>query len=886
MRCQRLAERDDADWTRLDAAVGQLEESWRTSSDATLGQLVPPCGDPLRDPVLIQLIKIDQEYRWRAGRRKLLEAYLADWPELSNRSQAVVELLEAECRTRAILEGLPAAEELQSRFPQVAGQVDLVSIANSAEREGGQSSPDPNWEAPGTPDDSMGSTPSQRGGTLAPGASRLRGRYEIRAVLGQGGMGTVYRAYDTRLEREVALKVPSIDPTDEPAVLERFLREAKTMARIRHPNICQVFDAGQSHGTYYMAMALIEGQPLAAWMKDRVVDSHEAAELLYKLAHALAIVHAAGVVHRDLKPQNVMIDQSGEPLVMDFGLARPVQADSPLTGTHSVLGTPAYMSSEQVNGEPASEQSDIYSLGVIFYQVLTGRLPFTGPLAKLSASIVKGDPPRPRKLRPNVDPDLEAICLKAMARQPADRYQSAKDMAEALGAYLEGSPQPTNRPARHRRWWRVATAAAAPLLVVAGVIIYLKTDKGTLVLDVNPPDVRVTIDGSQVRIKSPHDEIAVAVGSHQLEVTKDGFHTHTDSFTIRRGGKVEILARLEPLRTAKSPDGPPGAMVSIEMVTVGDPGNAPDTRHGRGYGAVPYTYSIGKYEVTAGQYTKFLSAVAAADIYGLYDPGMWSAKDGCKIERTGEPGRYTYSIASDLANRPVNYVSFWDACRFCNWLHNGQKSGPQDATTTEDGAYTLNGFDANGGGAIRRNPGAKWVIPTEDEWHKAAYYKGGGPDAGYWNYPTQSDLPPTPEPPPGGRNSANHRFAVGSTTVVGAYANSASAYGTFDQAGNLWEWNETVVWGANRGMRGGWCCEETAIDGLVASCRADGANPAFGGGPFGFRVASMAETGQTKRASRGQEPQATVPPRPPRVAPPPEALPPPWVPPPGRRPRP
>jgi len=359
MRCHRLAERDDADWTRLDAAVGQLEESWRTASDATLGQLVPPCGDPLRGPVLIQLIKIDQEYRWRAGRRKLLEAYLADWPELSNRSQAVVELLEAECRTRAIFESMPALEELQSRFPEVAGQVDLVSIAKNAEREGGQSSPDPNWDAPATPEGSMGSTPSQRGGTLPPSASPLGSRYEICAILGQGGMGTVYRAYDTRLEREVALKTPCIDPNDEPAVLGRFLREAKTMAGIRHPNICQVFDAGQSGGTYYIAMALIEGQSLAAWMKDRVVDPRDAAVLLYKLARALAVVHAAGVVHRDLKPQNVMIDQRREPLLMDFGLARPMQADNPFTGTHSVLGTPAYMSPEQVNGEPASVQSDI-----------------------------------------------------------------------------------------------------------------------------------------------------------------------------------------------------------------------------------------------------------------------------------------------------------------------------------------------------------------------------------------------------------------------------------------------------------------------------------------------------------------------------------------------
>jgi len=191
---------------------------------------------------------------------------------------------------------------------------------------------------------------------------------------------------------------------------------------------------------------------------------------------------------------------------------------------------------------------------VILYQLLTGGLPFTGPLARLSASIVKGDPPRPRKLRPNVDPDLEAICLKAIARQPADRYRSAEDMAEALGAYLQGLPQQIGPPPRGRRWWRVAAAAAAPLLLVAGVIIYLKTDKGTLVLEVNPLDVTVMIDGNQVRIKSPRDEIRLTVGEHDLEVSKDGFHAQTRSFTIERGGKAEIVARLEAASTQERPN--------------------------------------------------------------------------------------------------------------------------------------------------------------------------------------------------------------------------------------------------------------------------------------------------------------------------------------------
>lgn len=244
------------------------------------------------------------------------------------------------------------------------------------------------------------------------------------------------------------------------------------------------------------------------------------------------------------------------------------------------------------------------------------------------------------------------------------------------------------------------------------------------------------------------------------------------------------------------------AAITIDTVTVGDPGNVADpylhSGNHNGQGAVSYTYNIGKYEVTAGQYCAFLNAVAKTDTYGLYNINMADAVSlrGCNIQRTGTSGSYSYSVVSDWANRPVNYVSFWDACRFTNWLGNGQKTGAQDATTTERGTYTLDGYTGSDGRTIQRNAGCSWAVTSEDEWYKAAYYKGGGTNAGYWLYPTQSDTIST--------GMANYgRLYPSTTTDAGSYPYS-SAYGTFDQGGNVYEWNETIVNISGNFTRRGW----------------------------------------------------------------------------------
>ena len=257
--------------------------------------------------------------------------------------------------------------------------------------------------------------------------------------------------------------------------------------------------------------------------------------------------------------------------------------------------------------------------------------------------------------------------------------------------------------------------------------------------------------------------------------------------------------------------------VMIETVTVGNAGNAND---GDGHGAVSSVYAIGKFEVTAGQYIRFLNAVAAEDTYGLYNPLMDSAESGCQITRHGTSGNYTYDFGgrpdgeeSDWASRPVNYVCWGDAARFANWLHNGRPTAPQGPTTTEGGAYFLDGAMTDVTLlVVQREPDWQWALPSEDEWYKAAYHMNDGVTANYFDYPTSNDSVPSNDlvnPDPG--NNATFYAGGGDYTIggpyyrtaVGAHENSASPYATFDQYGNVSEWNEAVLYGTLRGLRGG-----------------------------------------------------------------------------------
>jgi predicted Ser/Thr protein kinase len=371
------------------------------------------------------------------------------------------------------------------------------------------------------------------------------GRYQLRKLLGKGGMGAVYLAHDTLLDRPVALKIPSFANAASTA-RERFVQEARAAATLAHPNLCPVYDAGTIDGVEYLTMAFIEGKPLTALIRGgRPLPEKTAAVLVRQLALAMQAAHDKGIIHRDLKPDNIMITPKKQPVIMDFGLARrsvsPTEAR--LTQAGFFMGTPAYMSPEQVNGDVKTmgPGCDIYSLGVVLYQLLTGRLPFD-PASGVSAliQIVCDPPPPPRQFRPDLSPELEAICLKTLAKKPEDRPRSMTDLAKSLEGFVRGqgggtsaggvdpaklvfaqmlagdteiAPRPASvpRPAPPRRWPWLAGAGAVALLslVLAVVLSGQKDGAAELAVGLKPhPPVSIATPETPPKQGTDHDEPA------------------------------------------------------------------------------------------------------------------------------------------------------------------------------------------------------------------------------------------------------------------------------------------------------------------------------------------------------------------------------------------
>lgn len=281
------------------------------------------------------------------------------------------------------------------------------------------------------------------------------GPYRILRRIGRGGMGAVFLAVDTRLNREVALKVPFFAADDGPEVLQRFLREARAAAAVSHANVCQVYDAGEAGGIYYMTMAYIDGTSLSEIIKsDPQMLQTKAALIIRKVALAVEEAHQLGMIHRDLKPSNIMIKPDGEPIVTDFGLVRRTGRDqSRLTNTGMVMGTPAYMAPEQLSGEADLQgpACDVYSLGVVLYELLTGHRPFTGDIIAIASKIALEPPPSPAEFRSDVDPMLEAICLKAIEKPPERRFRTMTEFANELGKYLRYKTRQATKQAADER---------------------------------------------------------------------------------------------------------------------------------------------------------------------------------------------------------------------------------------------------------------------------------------------------------------------------------------------------------------------------------------------------------------------------------------------------
>jgi serine/threonine protein kinase len=309
--------------------------------------------------------------------------------------------------------------------------------------------------------------------------TRKLGDYELLKEIARGGMGVVYRARQVTLNRQVAVKVLPGGRFASETFIKRFRREAEAAASLNHPNIVTIHEVGEHEGQLFFSMDLIEGRSLAELIHEEQLPARQAAQLIHSIAQAVAFAHGRRLVHRDLKPSNVLLDKMGVPHITDFGLAKRSDADTDLTLTGQILGSPNYMAPEQADPSlaPTTAASDVYSLGAILYHLLTGRPPFmAGTVTQTLRLVAEGGPVAPGLLHPGLSRDLETICLKCLELDPRLRYPSAREVVEELACFLKDEPIRARRigpMATLARWCRRKPALASALGVAALLLLII-----------------------------------------------------------------------------------------------------------------------------------------------------------------------------------------------------------------------------------------------------------------------------------------------------------------------------------------------------------------------------------------------------------------------------
>jgi WD40 repeat protein/tRNA A-37 threonylcarbamoyl transferase component Bud32 len=405
------------------------------------------------------------ETAWNTGAQSAIEAYLADVTE-PPQSVLLRELVLLDAHYRRLQGEVPEPVDYAARFPQLSATWLETALAPPAGPNGDRPTPDP--------------TGAQTVRLAPAGTGTRLGDYELVEVLGRGGMGVVWKARQLKANRLVALKLILAGQLASEADVRRFHAEAEIVANLDHPAIVPLYEVGEDHGRHFFSMKLIEGGSLAQHLSRHRVQPREAATLMMAVARAVHYAHQYGLLHRDLKPGNILLDRPADnagppvPLVTDFGLAKRVEGDADLTQSGAVVGTPNYMAPEQTQGKAAAltTAADVHGLGAILYHLLTGRPPFQGDTVLDTLLQLRTEKPlSPRTLNPRVDADLETICLKCLEKEPADRYGSAAVLAEDLRRWLAGEVIQARRvPAAVRllKWARrqPTLAALAVLLVL------------------------------------------------------------------------------------------------------------------------------------------------------------------------------------------------------------------------------------------------------------------------------------------------------------------------------------------------------------------------------------------------------------------------------------
>jgi WD40 repeat protein/tRNA A-37 threonylcarbamoyl transferase component Bud32 len=458
----------------------RLEQLWADGQRPDLGHFLGGQAD-LAPIVVAAAVQVDQSYRWRTGEKPRAEDYLRRYPILEKDAEAAVEVIYHELLWREEQGEAVPAEEYERRFPRYAARLRLQLEVHRA-MSGGISAP--MGEASGSTSGHLVPTSPLAAADDDPATSwpAVPG-YEIRGVLGRGGMGVVYRAWQPALKRFVALKmIRSVD--SDPELRRRFRREAEAYARLQHPHILQVHEIGEHDGRPYCVLELAEGGNLAQKLKNALQPVHAAAALVQLVARAIHAAHGHGIIHRDLKPANILFGAHDTLKVGDFGLAKLLDREGDLTETGVVLGTASYMAPEMTGGHPGQVGPgvDVYALGAILYELLTGRPPFRAPTAFETLELVRTtEVLPPARLQPGLPRDIDTICLKCLEKRPGDRYRTAETLADDLGRFLANQPIEARRVSRGERLARwcqrnpvlasVTALAAAALLALSGTLI-------------------------------------------------------------------------------------------------------------------------------------------------------------------------------------------------------------------------------------------------------------------------------------------------------------------------------------------------------------------------------------------------------------------------------
>ncbi len=405
------------------------------------------------------------EQAWRNHERPQIEDYLegVDEPLCS---QLFAELLLSDLEFRAVADGIVEAGAYLTRFPARREQISEVMAQFRDEVRQRVRAGDEPVAAVRDPETTLWGTAS---------LDRC-GNYELVQEIARGGMGVVFKAYDTKLQRTVALKMILDRNLASTEAVKRFYAEAETAAGLNHPGIVPVYEVGSHGGHHYYSMGYVEGPTLSEELRRRRFSMPEAARLVLELAHAVAYAHEHGVVHRDLKPGNILLGPEGLPQITDFGLAKRTDRPSELTMDGQILGTPGYMAPEQAAGDTdrLGPAVDVYALGAVLYHLITGHPPFRTALDAL-VCVLEQDPVPPRAMNRRVPRDLDVICMKCLNKSPADRYDSVKQLAADLQSYLDGEliqARPASLRRRLQRWGRHRPRLASVLVTMLAFYIY------------------------------------------------------------------------------------------------------------------------------------------------------------------------------------------------------------------------------------------------------------------------------------------------------------------------------------------------------------------------------------------------------------------------------